>query len=185
MLGFTGIIMIAGIFFIRRPEEAALPARFVRVLLHRISLTPRWIMLLLVIAVTVVGLPAITVDKQPAPVVTDPGILVQIRCKPGTAFLWEADFNQHIRPAIEDIIAHGGTYTGFQFIKATLPSQPFDFMLIYTGKTYAALDKPITPPQYVALFQREGSIRALSVLKEMLSYEDQVIVTLVYSERKR
>jgi len=58
-------------------------------------------------------------------------------------------------------------------------------MLIYTGKTFAGLDKPSTPPQYVALFQREGTIRAMSVLKEMLSYEDQVTVTIVYLERKR
>jgi len=184
LLGFSGIVMITGMLCAGRMEEQELPARFTKVL-SLFTHIPRWAILLFVLAITVAGLPALSEDKQPAPAVTEPGILVQIRCKPGTAFLWEADFNQHIRPAIEEVIAHGNTYTGFQFIKAALPAQPFDFMLIYTGKSFAALDKPAAPPQYAALFQREGTIRALSVLKEMLSYEDQVTVTIVYLERKR
>jgi hypothetical protein len=184
LLGLYGIIMIAGIFCVRRPEELLLPSSFTK-LLSYFNYIPRWVLLLLVLAITVAGLPALSEDKQPAAAVTEPGILVQIRCKPGTAFLWEADFNQHIRPAIQDVIAQGGTYTGFQLIKPALPDQPFDFILIYTGKTFAGLDKPVTPPQYVELFQREGSVRALSVLKEMLSYEDQVAVTIVHLEKKR
>jgi hypothetical protein len=185
LIGIDGIIMITGILCISPSEEPASPTRFVMVLLSYVNHTPCWIMLLAVVAITAAGLPAISVDKPPLPRVTDPGILVQIRCKPGTSFLWEADFNQHIRPAIEDVILQGNTYTGFQLIKSTLPSQPFDFILLYTGKSFAALDKPVTPPQYVALFQREGTARALVVLKEMLSYEDQVTVTLTYIERAR
>jgi protein-S-isoprenylcysteine O-methyltransferase Ste14 len=184
MLGFAGLITLVGIIYRRRPEEPAPSIRFYK-FVHHIKRTPRWVMLLLVVAATASGLPNLKQETQPPPALTEPGILVQIRCKPGTVSLWEADFNQHIRPAIEDVIAHGNTYTGFQLIKPTLPAQAFDFMLIYTGKTFAALDKPVAPPQYVALFQREGSLRALSVLKEMSSYENQVTVTLVYLEKKR
>jgi protein-S-isoprenylcysteine O-methyltransferase Ste14 len=184
LLGFAGIIMIVGIFYVRRQEELTPLARFAKVR-HNINRIPRWIMLLLVVALTAVGLPSLSIDKQSLPTVTEPGILVQIRCKPGTASLWEADFNQHIKPAIDEVIAHGNTYTGFQFIKATLPWQSFDFILLYTGKTFAGLDHPVPPPQYVALFQREGSLRALAVLKEMSSYEDQVTVTLIYSNKMR
>jgi protein-S-isoprenylcysteine O-methyltransferase Ste14 len=184
MLGFAGLIIIFGIIYIQRPEEPTPSTRYLKIV-HHIKRTPRWILLLFVIAATALGLPSLKLETQSPPVITEPGILVQIRCKPGTASLWEADFNQHIRPAIEDVITRGNTYTGVQLIKATLPAQPYDFILIYTGKTYAGLDKPVPPPQYVALFQREGSLRALSVLKEMLSYEDQVTVTLVYLEKKR
>jgi protein-S-isoprenylcysteine O-methyltransferase Ste14 len=184
LLGFVGIIMLVGAFYIQRPEEPALMNRFVRVI-HFINRTPRWIMLLLVAAVTAAGFPAITEDKQSPPAIIEPAILVQVHCKPGTATLWKADFDKHIKPAIEEAIAHGNTYTGFQFIQATLPWQSFDFILLYTGKTFAALDRPNPPPQYVALFQREGSLRGLAVLKEMSAYEDQVSVTLIYSNVMR
>jgi protein-S-isoprenylcysteine O-methyltransferase Ste14 len=184
MIGFAGLIMIVEIVLVRCPEAPTPMTRYSQIL-HHIKCTPRWVILPLIIVATAIGLPDLKVETQLPPSGTEPGILVQIRCKPGTASLWETDFNQHIRPAIEDVIARGNTYTGIQLIKATLPAQPFDFMLIYTGKTYAGLDKPVNPPQYVALFQREGSLRALSVLKEMLSYEDQVTVTLVYLEKKR
>ncbi len=184
MLVFAGLILIFGIAYVQRPAESTLSTRYFKIVQH-IKHTPRGIILLFVIAATALGLPKLKLETQSPPALTEPGILVQIRCKPGTASLWEADFNQHIRPAIEDVIAGGNTYTGVQLIKATLPAQTFDFILIYTGKTFAGLDKPVTPPQYVALFQREGSLRALSVLKEMLSYEDQVTVTLVYLEKKR
>jgi hypothetical protein len=185
LLGFVVIIMVILIFCLQRNNYQNKLGRFINILLPNNNFALRLIMLLLIASVTVAGIPSLNIEKQSPLTVTEPAILVQIRCKPGTASLWQADFDQHIKPAIEEVIARGNTYTGFQFIKATLPSQSFDFMLLYTGKTFAGLDKPVPPPQYVALFQREGSLRALSLLKEMLAYEDQVNVTIVYLERKR
>jgi hypothetical protein len=69
--------------------------------------------------------------------------------------------------------------------QATLPWQPFDFMLVYTGKSFAALDKPGVPPHVAALFQREGTVRAMAVLNEMNSYEEQSTVTIVYGSKVR
>ena len=99
--------------------------------------------------------------------------------------LWRADFDQHVRPAIDEVIARGDSFTRFQIMEPALPWQGFDFLLLYTGKTFAGLDRPRPFPHYVALFQREGSLRAFAALKEMGSYEDQVSVTLVHLNRTR
>ena len=185
LLGMVGIIAIAGMFYVRRLEEPGLAARFGDVWVRYASRTPRWIALLLVAAATVVALPAVSVDPPVPPPVTRPAILVQIRCKPGTALQWRAAFEQHVKPAIDEVIARGDSFTDFQFIAPALPWQSFDFVLLYTGKTFAGLDQPSPFPHYVALFQREGSLRALTALKEMGAYEDQVTVTLVHLSRSR
>lgn len=181
----NGIIAIVGILYSRSSEDPTLLSRFAKVVLLRVNRIPRWIMLVLVIAGTAMGLPALSSEKQSELVTTDPAILVQVRCKPGTSYLWKADFDKHIRPAIEEVIAKGNTFTGLQVIQSTLPWQPFDFMLVYTGKSFASLDKPGVPPHFAALFQREGSVRAMSVLNEMNSYEEQSTVTIVYLSKVR
>ena len=181
----NGIIAIVGILYSRSSEDPTLLSRFAKVILLRVNRIPRWIMLVLVIAGTAMGLPALSSEKQSELVTTDPAILVQVRCKPGTSYLWKADFDKHIRPAIEEVIAKGNTFTGLQVIQSTLPWQPFDFMLVYTGKSFASLDKPGVPPHFAALFQREGSVRAMSVLNEMNSYEEQSTVTIVYLSKVR
>ncbi len=185
LLGIYGIPAIAGTLWSRPPESSASSARFVRAILDRVDLTPRWVILILVVAATAAGSPALSIDKQAPPSDSEPAILVQVRCKPGTSYLWKADFDKHIRPAIEDVIAKGNTFTGLQVIQSTLPWQPFDFELIYTGKSFSTLDKPGVPPHFAALFEREGSIRALAVLKEMNSYEEQSVVTIVYLTKVR
>jgi hypothetical protein len=148
------------------------------------SRAPRWITLVLVAAGTLAGLPEVTRAVPPARTV-EPAILVQIRCKPGTADLWLADFDEHVRPAIEEVVARGDTYTSFQFLQPALPAQGFDFVLLYAGKTFAGLDQPRPFPQYVAMFQREGSVRTLAALREMGAWEDHVSVTLVHMSRTR
>ncbi|HEY1205285.1 MAG: isoprenylcysteine carboxylmethyltransferase family protein [Bryobacteraceae bacterium] len=185
LLAIVGIIAMAGMFYVRRLEEPGLAARFGNAWMRYASRTPRWIALLLVVAATVAAVPAVSVDRPAPPALTQPAVLVQIRCKPGTAYQWRAAFDQHVKPAIDEVIARGDTFTDFQFIEAALPWQSFDFVLLYTGKTFAGLDRPSPFPHYVALFQREGSLRALTALKEMGSYEDQVTVTLVHLSRAR
>jgi hypothetical protein len=162
---------------LRRPEILArLEDRWKRL--------PRWTVPALVVAGVAAGLPAVTRALPPAHI-TEPAILVQIRCKPGTADLWRADFEQHVRPAIDEVLARGDTFTRFQLLTPALPAQGFDFVLLYTGKTFAELDQPRPFPQYVALFQREGAVRTLAALREMGSLEDHVSVTLVHLSRTR
>ena len=167
------------------PDDPTFFSWFARVVLLRINKIPRWTLLLVVLAGTAVGWPLLSFDQQTPPAATVPAIVVQVRCKPGTSYLWKADFEKHIKPAIEEVIANGKTFTGLQVIQSTLPWQPFDFMLIYTGKIFASFDKPGVAPHFAALFQREGSVRAMSVLNEMNSYEEQSIVTLVYLNQTR
>jgi len=185
LFGVDGLIAVVGIFFSRQSDESTGMTRFAKFVFPHINRVPIWIFLMLIIAATAAGLPALSVDNQPPPSATEPAILVQVRCKPGTSYLWKADFDKHIRPAIEEVIAKGNTFTGLQVIESTLPWQPFDFMLIYTGKSFASLDKPGVPPHFAALFQREGTVRAMAVLNEMNSYEEQSTVTIVYLSKVR
>jgi hypothetical protein len=180
LIVINGIIAIVGIAYSRTSKDPTLLSRFAKVVLARINKIPRWILLVLVAAGTATGFPSISNDTQSPLSPAEPAIVVQVRCKPGTSYLWKADFDRHIRPAIEEVIAKGNSFTGLQVIQATLPWQPFDFMLIYAGKSFATLDKPGVPPHFAALFQREGTVRAMSVLNEMNSYEEQSIVTIVY-----
>jgi hypothetical protein len=185
LFGVDGLIAVVGIFFSRRTDESTGMTRFAKSVFPHLNQVPLWIILMLIIAATAAGLPALRVDKQAPTSATEPAIVVQVRCKPGTSYLWKTDFDKHIRPAIEDVIAKGNTFTGLQVIQSTLPWQPFDFMLIYTGKSFATFDKPGVPPHFAVLFQREGTVRAMAVLNEMNSYEEQSIVTIVYLTKVR
>jgi len=178
------LIVIAGSVYVRRVEEPQMLARFGDSWKRYASRTPRWLTLVLVAVGTLAGLPAVT-HAVPAAHVTEPAILVEIRCKPGTADLWRADFNEHVRPAIEEVVARGDTFTSFQLLEPALPGQGFDFELLYTGRTFAGLDQPRPFPQYVALFEREGAVRTLAAVREMGSLEEHVTVTLVHASRTR
>ena len=138
--------------------------------------TPRWIALALVVAAALAGLPA------------GDGFQVLGAGKPLGAFALSRPGPSTQNPApscIDEVIARGDSFTRFQIMEPALPWQGFDFLLLYTGKTFAGLDRPRPFPHYVALFQREGSLRAFAALKEMGSYEDQVSVTLVHLSRTR
>jgi protein-S-isoprenylcysteine O-methyltransferase Ste14 len=185
LLGMVGIVVTAGMLYVRRLEEPGLAARFGDAWARYASRTPRWIALALVVAATAAALPAVSVDRTAPTASTEPAILVQIRCKPGTAPLWRAAFEEHVKPAIDEVIARGGSFTGFQLIEPALPWQSFDFVLLYSGGSFAGLDRASPFPHYVAVFQREGTLRALTALKEMASYEDRVTVTLVHATRAR
>ena len=180
LLVLAGAVAAAGTLCKGRAAEPGVLTRF----RQYAGRTPRWLAVILAAAALLGGLPAVTRGVAPA-TVTEPAILVQIRCKPGTADLWRSDFEQHVRPAIEEVVARGDDFTGFQFLQPALPAQGFDFVLLYTGKTFAGLDRPRPFPQYVALFQREGSLRALAALKEMGAWEDHVSVTLVHLTKTR
>ena len=145
---------------------------------------PAWLMLSLVVIGTFAGFPKITRSVD-SPHVTEPAILVQIRCKPGTGELWREDFERYLRPAIEEAVGRKDSYTSFQFLEAALPGQGFDFALLYTGASFSGLDKPRLFPQYVALVEREGPVRALEIGREMGQWEDHVTVSLVHLSRAR
>jgi protein-S-isoprenylcysteine O-methyltransferase Ste14 len=185
LLGLVGVIVIAGMLYVRCIEEPGLTARFGGAWTRYAARTPRWLALALVVAVTAAGLPALSVDHAASRPAVEPAILVQIRCKPGMASQWRADFNEHLRPAIDEVIARGDFFTGFQLIEPALPWQSFDFVLLFTGKTFAGLDQPRPFPHYLALLAREGSLRTLAAVKEMGSYEDHATVTLVHVHRAR
>lgn len=185
LFGIVGILVIVSSLFIRSMKNLTQEPRYFVHLIRFVKRTPRWVLLIAIAITTAAAVPAVTVDPPEHPLGFEPGILVQVRCKPGTSTLWQSDFDQHIRPAIGEVIARGNGFTSFQFIQSTLPAQSFDFALLYTGKTFADLDNPKAPPHYAVLFRREGSIRALNVLKEMVSYEEQVTVTLVHVGKSR
>jgi hypothetical protein len=180
LLGLAGLAVAGGMF---RVDPGRL-ARLGGSMANCLSRTPRWLTLGLAAAASQAALPALTMDRA-TPAATAPAILVQIRCKPGTADLWRASFNRHIRPAIDEVVARGDSFTGFQLIEPVLPWQHFDFVLLYTGRTFAGLDQPRLFPHYLALLEREGPLRSLSAAKELGSYEDQVSVTLVHVSRTR
>jgi len=119
--------------------------------------------------------PAEAADTAVAPL---PAIMVQVRCKPGTADLWLAEFEKEILPAIREAIAAGDGFTGFTYTDAALP-QAYDFVLIYEAKSFAGLDKRRPFPHYAALYRRVGPERAGQILHQMGSWEDDVKVTIV------
>lgn len=180
LLGLAGIVVVAGLFCVRRAEEPGVAVRFGGAAMRSITRIPRWPVAVLVSLATTAALPAISVDRPLPAGVNRPAILVQIRCKPGTAHLWRASFDKYVKPGIDAAIARGGSITHFEVIESALPSQPFDFTLLYTWKSFAAFDQPGSFHHYAELFQREGSSQALNALEEMTSYEDQVTVTPIY-----
>jgi protein-S-isoprenylcysteine O-methyltransferase Ste14 len=184
LMALVGLVATAGVVYVRRVEEPRMLARFGERWTAYASRTPRWTLLTVILAGTLAAVPSVTHATPPAHE-TLPAIVVQIRCKPGTAEEWREVFEQHVRPAIEEVVARGDTFTSFQFLEPALPAQSFHFMLIYTGKSFAGLDERRPFPQYVALFQREGAVRTISALKEMGSFEEQVSVTLVHLDRAR
>jgi protein-S-isoprenylcysteine O-methyltransferase Ste14 len=174
LLGLVGLVVVAGVLYLRWIEEPGLAARFGEVWTKYAAHTPRWLLLAVVVASGVATAPALTVEPAPSHL-TSPAILVQIRCKPGMAGRWRDDFNYHIRPAIEEVIARGGSFKGFQLIQPALPWQSFDFVLLYSGASFASLDQPRLFPHYQALLEREGPLRTMSIVKEMDGYEDRVL----------
>jgi hypothetical protein len=109
---------------------------------------------------------------------TSPALMVQIKCKPGTADQWQADFEKEIVPSIQEAIAKGDGFTGFSYYEAALPSQ-FDFVLVYESKSFSGLDVKRPFPHYAALYRRVGPARAQQILGEMGSWEQDTKITLV------
>jgi hypothetical protein len=183
MLLVAIIAIVATVYFRRSIQQSSFANLHAQ--LGRLRMpVPAWLILTLVLTGTLAGSPRIT-RSVPTPHVAEPAILVEIRCKPGTAELWREDFEQHLRPAIEEAVGQPGSYTSFQFLEAALPGQGFDFALLYTGTSFAGLDQPRIFPQYVALINREGPVRALATAREMGQWEDHVTVSLVHLSRKR
>jgi len=180
----VAIVAIAATVCFRRSAQQSSFANL-RAQLGRFRIpVPAWLILTLVLIGAIAGSPRIA-RSVPTPHVTEPAILVEIRCKPGTAELWREDFEQHLRPAIEEAVGQPGSYTSFQFLEPALPGQGFDFALLYTGTSFASLDQPRIFPQYVALVDREGPARALATVREMSQWEDHVTVSLVHLSKKR
>ena len=85
-----------------------------------------------------------------------PALIVEIKCKPGTADLWQAEFDKEILPAINESIAKGDGFTRFFHIEAALPFQQFDFVLVYEFKSFAGLDIKRPFPHYLALYHKSN-----------------------------
>jgi hypothetical protein len=107
-----------------------------------------------------------------------PALMVQIKCKPGMADQWQADFEKEIVPSIQEAISKGDGFTRFSYYEAALPSQ-FDFVLVYESKSFSGLDAKRPFPHYAALYRRVGPARAQQILSEMGSWEQETKITLV------
>jgi len=112
---------------------------------------------------------------------SSPAIMVQIRCKPGTAELWLAEFEKEILPAIQEAISKNDGITRFSYFEAALPAQQFDFVLLFEVKTLGSLDTKRPFPHYAALFRRVGAAHGEQILNEMGVWEQDVKVTIVHS----
>ena len=106
-------------------------------------------------------------------------IMVQVKCRPGAADLWQAEFEKEIVPSIKEAIAKGDGYTRFTWYEAALPYQPFDFVLVYESKSFSELDAKRPVPHFAALARRVGPARAQQILSEMGSWEADAKVTIV------
>ena len=115
---------------------------------------------------------------QSAATSSSPALMVQIKCKPGTADLWQAEFEKEIVPSIEEAITKGDGFTGFSYYESALPSQ-VDFVLVYESKSFSGLDFKRPFPHYAALYRRVGPARAGQILSEMGSWEQEAKITLV------
>ena len=107
--------------------------------------------------------------------------MVQIRCKPGTAELWLAEFEKEILPSIQEVISKNDGITRFSYFEAALPGQPFDFVLLFEVRSLGSLDTKRPFPHYAALFRRVGAAHGEQILKEMGGWEQDVKVTIVRS----
>ena len=112
---------------------------------------------------------------------SSPAIMVQIRCKPGTAELWLAEFEKEILPSIQEVISKKDGITRFSYFEAALPAQPFDFVLLFEVRSLGSLDTKRPFPHYAALFRRVGAAHGEQILKEMGDWEQDVKVTIVRS----
>jgi len=110
-----------------------------------------------------------------------PTIMVQIRCKPGTADQWQAEFEKEMLPAIQEVISKGDGIIRFSYLEAVLPAAPVDFVLLFQLKTLGGLDTKQPWPHYVALARRVGEARAEQIQGELGSWEDRVKVTIMRS----
>jgi hypothetical protein len=110
---------------------------------------------------------------------SSPPIMVQVRCKGGSAELWLAEFEKEILPSIQGAISKGDGITRFSYFEAALPGQTFDFVLLFEVKSLGSLDTKRPFPHYVALFRRVGQARGLEILNQMTSWEQDVKVTIV------
>ncbi len=110
---------------------------------------------------------------------TSPALMVQVKCKPGTADLWQAEFEKEIVPSIQEAISKGDGFTRFSYFEAALPYQQFDFVLVYEAKSFSGLDTKRPFPHYAALYRRVGPARAQQILSEMTAWEQEATVTIV------
>jgi len=108
-----------------------------------------------------------------------PTILVEIRCKPGTADRWQAEFEKEMLPAIQDVIKNDGGITRFTYLEPVLPASRYDFILIFEVKTFGDLDIKKPWPHYVALARRVGEARSEQINGNLDSWEEDVKVTVM------
>jgi hypothetical protein len=133
-----------------------------------------------IFAMTAIALlsPSLPATAQSAPHAAS-AIMVQVKCKPGAADLWQAEFEKEIVPSIEDAVARHDGYTKFTWYETALPYQPFDFVLVYESNSFSQLDAKRPIPHFAALARRVGPARAQQILSEMGAWEADARITLV------
>ena len=181
LLALVAVIVIVGALYVRIIEEPRLIDRFGDQYRSYARITARWFVLLVALAGPIRVLAGGSVTAEPAVRVAEPtpAIMVQIRCKPGAVESWRRSFEQEILPSIQEAVARGDGFTGLTYYEAGLPAQPFHFVLVFEGGSFAQLDRRRPFPHYRVLFERLGPLRAQLVLKQMLEWEETASVTLV------
>jgi len=114
---------------------------------------------------------------------SNPVIMVQIQCNPGTADQWRDAFEKQEVPVIREIVRKGDTFTNFTYFEAPIPAQDVDFVLLFELKSFGSLDVRRIPPHWEGLLQRLGPEGFAAYEKEVGSYEKVVRVSILRSYR--
>jgi hypothetical protein len=114
---------------------------------------------------------------------SNPVVMVQIQCNPGTADQWREAFEKQEVPVIREVVRKGDVFTNFTYFEAPIPAQDVDFILLFELKTFASLDVRRIPPHWEELLHRLGPEGFAAYEKEVGSYEKVVRVSLLRSYR--
>jgi hypothetical protein len=112
---------------------------------------------------------------------SNPVIIVQIQCNPGTADQWREAFEKEEVPVIREIVRKGEAFTNFTYFETPIPSQEIDFILLFELKSFGSLDVRRIPPHWEELLHRLGPEGFAAYEKKVGSYEKVVRVSILRS----
>lgn len=114
---------------------------------------------------------------------SNPVIMVQIQCNPGTADQWREAFEKEEVPVIRESVRKGEVFTNFTYFETPIPSQEIDFILLFELKSFGSLDVRRIPPHWEELLHRLGPEGFAAYEKKVGSYEKVVRVSILRSYR--